>query len=82
MADIYHKEKWNIIPFPDSQGCLFYPSIAIMNDSICVVSGSKLSSVNILSYVNLQTGEISDLDFPFLRGEKRCVSKFGRSENI
>ena len=65
MADIYHKEKWNIIPFPDSQGCLFYPSIAIMNDSICVVSGSKLSSVNILSYVNLQTGEISDLDFPF-----------------
>lgn len=65
MADIYHKEKWNIIPFPGFSRCLFYPSIAIMNDSICVVSGSKLSSVNILSYVNLQTGEISDLDFPF-----------------
>lgn len=65
MADVYHKEKWNSIKFPDSQGCLFYPSIAIMNDSICVVAGSKLNSVNILSYVNLQTGEILDLDFPF-----------------
>lgn len=63
--DIYHKEKWNVTQFPDSQGGLFYPSIAVMNDSICVVSGSKLSSVNMLSCVNLQTGEISELDFPF-----------------
>lgn len=64
-TDIYNKEKWKITKFPDPQECLFYPAIAIMNDSICIVSGSKLNSINILSRVNLQTGNISDLDFPF-----------------
>ena len=64
-TDIYNKEKWKIIKFPDPQECLFYPSIAILDDSICIVSGSKLNSINILSRVNLQTGSISDLDFSF-----------------
>ncbi|MEY8589726.1 BF3164 family lipoprotein [Phocaeicola sartorii] len=64
-TDIYNKEKWKITKFPDPQECLFYPSIAILDDSICIVSGSKLNSINILSRVNLQTGSISDLDFSF-----------------
>lgn len=25
---------------------------------------------------------LQEFDFKFVRGEKRCVSKFGRSENI
>lgn len=65
IHDIYNKESWKITKFPDSKGNLFYPSIVMLSDSICIVTGSQLNSSDMLSCVNLKSGEISGMDFEF-----------------
>ncbi len=66
MKDVLNKAKWKLVRFPDpKKGMLLFPSIAIMNDSCCVVTGSDVNSESILSYVNLESEEFTELNFKF-----------------
>lgn len=66
VKDIYAPDFWNRIKFPSiKEGALIYPSIAILNNEICIVTGSFVNSTSILSQINLKTGEIKNLDFEF-----------------
>lgn len=61
VSDIYKKDCWRTIEFPDPQKSLFFPSVLMINDSICVVAGSELNSKSVLSRVDIKTGEISEI---------------------
>lgn len=66
MKDVLDEKKWEVIQFPEPQKeMLFFPSVAIMNDSCCVLTGSGVNSESILSYMNFKSGEITELSFKF-----------------
>lgn len=66
MKDVFNEKKWKEIPFPESgDGMLLFPSVAMMSDNSCVMTGSEVNSESILSYIDLESGEVTGLNFKF-----------------
>lgn len=63
--DLFHEEDWETIKFPTDHGYLLFPYFVMLNDSLCVMTGSKPDSDKILTYVNLKSGAMGELDFSF-----------------
>lgn len=68
VKDIHSPNSWERIKFPTiKEGALIYPSLAMLDNVSCIVAGSIVNDINILSQINLRTGEMASLDFNFPR---------------
>ena len=67
VEKIYHKDLWETIHAPDAGEHLLFPSVAMMNDTLCFIVGSGLYSDNILSVIDFKLGtteEVDEFKFP------------------
>lgn len=62
---LYDTSSWEPIPFPDYPNHLLFPAMVILNDSTWVLPGSEINADNILSSINMKTGELHKLNFKF-----------------
>lgn len=65
IYNLYDTSQWKVIHFPAYSKHLFFPSIAMLNDSIWVLPGGEINAHNIISSVDIENGEIHALDFDF-----------------
>ncbi|WP_301062247.1 hypothetical protein [Phocaeicola sp.] len=62
VEHIYHKDLWETLHAPDAGELLLFPSMAMMNDTLCFVIGSGLYSDNILSVIDFKSGIVEEVD--------------------
>lgn len=82
INNLYDTSQWDIIHFPTYSKYIFFPSIAMLNDSVWILPGAEINAHNIVSSVNIRNGEIHALGFYFPNAKFKTSGQLNIAEQM